>query len=128
MPSQYFNYDLFHHFTAMYSQSSVMNVYLLLTLICLVFSLPSFSKSDENLESLRAVQTKIVNSTEKFCYGTKHSKTANNFLSSHWNSYTGDKLNVLVYPFCLTTYELGNRLGNFFTEVACAEAAGNTAL
>lgn len=31
---------------------------------------------------------------------------------------------VLVYPFCLTTNELGNRLGNYFTEVGCAHVAG----
>ena len=31
---------------------------------------------------------------------------------------------MLVYPFCLTTNELGNRLGNYFTEVGCAYVAG----
>ena len=29
-----------------------------------------------------------------------------------------------MYPFCLTTNELGNRLGNYFTEVGCAHVAG----
>ena len=36
----------------------------------------------------------------------------------------GSSLQTLVYPFCLVTTELGNRLGNYFNEIACAEASG----
>jgi hypothetical protein len=44
-------------------------------------------------------------------------------MSNKWKLQLGD-IQAIVYPFCLQTKELGNRLGNFFTEVACAEASG----
>ena len=31
---------------------------------------------------------------------------------------------MLVYPMCVVSVELGNKLGNYFNEVACAEQSG----
>jgi hypothetical protein len=100
----------------------------LLTLLLLVLlSSSSFSTSSDSsataiYDKLRALQLHI-NSTPEWCYGTKSSRTVKDFLSNTWSAHAGG-LNVIVYPFCMTTTEFGNRLGNYITEVACAEAAG----
>jgi hypothetical protein len=82
----------------------------------------SDSSSTAIYDKLRALQLHI-NSTPEWCYGTKNSRTVKDFLSNTWSAHAGG-LNVIVYPFCMTTTEFGNRLGNYITEVACAEAAG----
>lgn len=71
---------------------------------------------------LKEIQMNINTNEQSFCYNS-HSGTRGAFLSKIYQKYTGD-LNILVYPFCLMTHELGNRLGNYFHEVACAEASG----
>lgn len=72
--------------------------------------------------SLVDVQKNINANTPAFCYHG-HSGSKQAFISNKFASYTGN-FNVLIYPFCLVTNELGNRLGNFFTEVGCALASG----
>jgi hypothetical protein len=92
-------------------------------LILLIAQALHCSIADENaLLQLRTVQSKINNQTEAFCYHS-HSGTRQAFLSNQFGAMT-ENLNVLIYPFCLTTNELGNRLGNYFNEVGCAEASG----
>jgi hypothetical protein len=75
------------------------------------------------LESLKLTRDTINNQTAQFCYPA-HSGTKQAFISKKWKSFSGDSRNNLVYPFCLMVNELGNRLGNYFTEVGCAEQAG----
>jgi len=67
----------------------------------------------------------LINSSTPFCY-SGHSSTRQAYLSKKW-SFSFSKSSshqTLVYPFCLTTQELGNKLGNYFTEVGCAEVSG----
>lgn len=71
---------------------------------------------------LNIVKSVINNKTDPFCY-TGHSGTKQAFISGKWNSFLNEKL-VIVYPFCLMTKELGNKLGNYFNELACAENIG----
>jgi hypothetical protein len=78
----------------------------------------------DTYELLRKAQLDINLNVSNFCYGTKNSRTKQEYLSGTWSKYIMGDLNILVYPFCLTTNELGNRLGNYFTEIACAEASG----
>jgi hypothetical protein len=73
-------------------------------------------------QALKDIQSKINANMEPFCY-TSHSGTRQAFLTQAYKQYTGS-YNVLIYPFCLETRELGNRLGNYLQEVACAEASG----
>eukprot|EP01031_Cornospumella_fuschlensis_P026889 gene26889-32496_t len=75
-----------------------------------------------SLEKLRSVKENINSNVAAFCYHGP-SGTKNAYLAGTYDKYT-DHVNVLVYPFCLETRELGNRLGNYFHEVTCAEAAG----
>jgi hypothetical protein len=72
---------------------------------------------------LEEIQSQINNSTNPFCYPS-HSKTKDNFKKNVWNAFTGNSLSTIVYPFCVATKELGNRLGNYFTELACAQVSG----
>lgn len=89
---------------------------------CLAGSLAQVQDEKQTYEALKQIQQNINTNMPAFCY-TAHSGTRQAFLTQAYKQYTGS-YNVLIYPFCLTTHELGNRLGNYFTEVACAEASG----
>lgn len=81
----------------------------------------SLSKVPTN-ENLKNIQTLINNTSAPFCYHS-HSGTKQAYVKNSWKSFTGD-FKAIIYPFCLHTKELGNRLGNYFTELACAEVSG----
>jgi hypothetical protein len=73
-------------------------------------------------EQLRHIQKDINENVTAFCYhGPSGTKDA--FLTQAYKRFTKHH-NILVYPFCLETRELGNRIGNYFHELTCAEAAG----
>lgn len=74
-------------------------------------------------KQLVEIQLRINNSTNPFCYHS-HSKTKENFKKQEWNVFTGNSMSAIVYPFCVSTKELGNKLGNYFTELACAQVSG----
>jgi hypothetical protein len=82
----------------------------------------SWAENEDVTAALRLIRANINNSTEPFCYHA-HSGSRQAFVSNKYKKFTED-YNVLVYPFCLTTNELGNRLGNYFYELTCAEASG----
>jgi hypothetical protein len=71
---------------------------------------------------LKKAQAEINAKTDPFCYHAA-SGTKNAFMQGAYTKYTHHS-NVLVYPFCLMVREVGNRLGNYFHELACAEASG----
>ena len=98
-------------------------VYRLFFVVCCI-SLSVYADSDEKkiYEDLKAIQKNINEKMPAFCY-TGNSGTRQAFVSQAYKEYVGS-YNVLIYPFCLITKELGNRLGNYFQEVACAEASG----
>lgn len=90
----------------------------------------------ELLTALISVQSSINSTSSAFCY-SGHSGTRQAYVSKKWlasfsaasslqsKSQSLSSLHqTLVYPFCLTTQELGNKLGNYFTEVGCAETSG----
>lgn len=94
---------------------------LALTATFLLLSIASADQKDV-YGQLKHAQQEINNKTQAFCYHA-HSGTKQAFTSNRYQEYI-KQLNVLVYPFCLTTMELGNRLGNYFNEITCAEASG----
>jgi hypothetical protein len=71
---------------------------------------------------LSALQQRIQANVSAFCYHGA-SGTKNAFNAGTYKPYT-EHHNILVYPFCLEARELGNRLGNYFHEVTCADDAG----
>jgi hypothetical protein len=75
------------------------------------------------LEILRAAQKKINEEEVAHCY-PGNSETVGAYLNRKYDSFGLNGTETLVYAFCLKTRELGNKLGNYFTEVACAEASG----
>lgn len=74
-------------------------------------------------DQLKRAQASINANTSAFCYHNGHSQTRASYLGRKFDSFLKPQ-HAIVYPFCLTTHELGNRLGNYFQEVACAEASG----
>lgn len=88
---------------------------------------PSSSvQSSTVISSTRAAlvsgKNSLENSTQPFCFNG-HSGSKTSFAKGQWKSYFSPNF-ALVYPFCLTTTELGNRLGNYFNELSCAEVVG----
>mmetsp|Transcript_24781 Transcript_24781/g.41289 ORF Transcript_24781/g.41289 Transcript_24781/m.41289 type:complete len:401 (-) Transcript_24781:125-1327(-) len=103
-------------------QLAIELVFLLTIFFCSCYCQLTNEQEKETYTALKDIQKKIMEDMPPFCYHS-HSGTRNAFLSKAYKKYTGN-YNVLVYPFCLQTHELGNRLGNYFTEVACADASG----
>jgi hypothetical protein len=94
--------------------------------LCISQSIPTAGAdglTDNTSRQLEEIQSRINNATNPFCYQS-HSKTKENFKKKEWKDFTGDSISTIVYPFCVATKELGNRLGNYFTELACAQVSG----
>lgn len=87
----------------------------------LFYSSIGIEGSDVELKLIEA-RKQINSNTDPFCYNT-HSGSKHAAHKNDYGKYTND-LNAWVYPFCLTTHEVGNRLGNYFTELGCAEVSG----
>ena len=79
--------------------------------------------SNQLFDKVLALQTTINNETSPYCYPS-HSGTKDALKKNKWSKYVGNDLKIIIYPFCLITKELGNKLGNYFTELACAKASG----
>lgn len=101
-----------------------MYLFTALIFFFVVISIPCFDSILKNvtIDDLRNIQENIQKSSLAYCHG-QHSATKHKFSHRSWESYLGDSL-AIVYPFCLKTNELGNRLGNYFNELACAEIIG----
>ena len=111
---------------SMMSMMSMLKLILLSSSLLLLLSLSSSSSSV--LDELKSIQ-RVIDSEPDFCYPAHSGSKAaylgrryNQLLSSH--NISSSSLQTLVYPFCLVTTELGNRLGNYFNEIACAEVSG----
>lgn len=87
-----------------------------------LWALTTAEDSGDTYKALKEIQRKINENVPPFCFH-RHSGTKHAFVSNAYKQFVGD-LPVLVYPFCLVTNELGNRLGNYLNEVACADASG----
>lgn len=77
-------------------------------------------------QALRAAIHRINGTEAAHCYHG-HSGTKQSYLKGKYKAQLGTvsgSENTLVYPFCLITRELGNKLGNYFSEVGCAQASG----
>lgn len=65
------------------------------------------SQSSEDIYNvLKSIQSEINAKEPSYCYHG-HSGTRNAFISNSYQKYTKN-LNILIYPFCLVTHELGN--------------------
>ena len=73
---------------------------------------------------LREAQRRINAGEAAHCYDRSSSRK--HYEQRKYDSLAPELQNTqtLVYPFCLKVKELGNKLGNYFTELTCAHAAG----
>lgn len=74
-------------------------------------------------EKLWRMHENLHNSTELSC-NKVFSRTRVDLLRNKWRLQTVDNISPLVYPFCVTTRELGNTLGNYLNDLACAFVSG----
>jgi hypothetical protein len=71
---------------------------------------------------LRSIQARI-NETKPTCYNNGWLMTKDEFLRNKWGSFLGG-VPALVYPQCFDTTSLGNTLGYYLNELACAMVSG----
>lgn len=115
--------ELVHSYMSPYSSlHMISSVWIIIILLCIKNSVSKVATK----ENLKNIQTLINNTSAPFCYHS-HSGTKQAYVRNNWKSFTGD-FKAIIYPFCLHTKELGNRLGNYFTELACAEVSGTNFL
>eukprot|EP01039_Chlorochromonas_danica_P008965 gene8965-9895_t len=57
------------------------------------------------------------------CFGDDYDGTRDDFLQDRYKDSL-DGLAVMVHPLCLTTFQLGNTLGYFLNDIACASITG----
>ncbi len=101
--------------------SHLLTVVLLTTFLARLIGV-FIGDESQTLAALTKIQANINANSSAYCYHG-HSGTKQAFITNKYTSFAGSH-NVLVYPFCLVTHELGNKLGNFFSELGCAQAAG----
>ncbi len=81
-----------------------------------------------NITNLIEIQNKINQNYAVDCFSDSYSATRDEYFKNKWteviSSVTKDDMNVLVYPMCLRLFQLGNTLGYFFNEIACAAMSG----
>jgi len=65
----------------------------------------------------------VVNNMTFSCYGDDYSGTRDELLSGMWRKVIGGKP-IMIYPFCLRLFQLGNTLGYYFNDVACSSVVG----
>jgi hypothetical protein len=68
--------------------------------------------------------TEYLNSIKVTCFGDDYAGTRDDFLAGTYKNVLGD-LPVLVYPFCARTFQLGNTLGYYLNDIACADISGS---
>lgn len=74
-------------------------------------------------EKLWRIHENLHNSTELSC-NKGFSSTRKDLLLNKWRLQTVDNIMPLISPFCVTTRELGNTLGDYLNDLACAFVSG----
>lgn len=76
----------------------------------------------QNYTLLQTIASRIE-AQNMSCYKDDYAGTRDEFLRGRWSAEI-EGHPVLVYPLCLNTFQLGNTLGYYFNDLACAELAG----
>eukprot|EP01038_Epipyxis_sp_PR26KG_P008204 gene8204-11099_t len=77
----------------------------------------------ENIELFLLNVTKRINNMSVTCFGDDYAGTRDDYLKGLYDSLLGE-VPAMVYPFCARTFQLGNTLGYYLNDVACADLSG----
>lgn len=77
----------------------------------------------ESKRSLKHALKVLNNQSIIPCFRDDYDGTRDDLLRGKWSTILGE-LPALVFPFCLNTYQLGNTLGYYLNNIACAEVTG----
>lgn len=66
---------------------------------------------------------KTLNNRSIECFGDDYDGTRDDYMKGTYHNILGD-VPVMIYPFCARTYQLGNCLGYYLNDVACADISG----
>lgn len=93
---------------------------------------PLFSEKDDVFSYLSKVKRALDDSSDVTCFGDDYDGSRDDVLSRRWQKVFQDfsqhnsRADVtMVFPFCLRTFQLGNTLGYYLNDVACADLAGS---
>lgn len=66
---------------------------------------------------------KTLNNQSVECFGDDYDGARDNYMQGMYKDLLGD-VPVMVYPFCAKTFQLGNCLGYYLNDIACADVSG----
>lgn len=102
-----------------------MIIYLLILLITVL--IVNSDDNDDVYNRLISYQNKI-NEIEFSCYSDDYSGCSDQYLEKKWSKeydvIDSESDQVMVYPMCLKLFQLGNTLGYYLNELACADLSG----
>jgi hypothetical protein len=90
-----------------------------------------YTEQDKNYLFLSKVRNALDNSSEIDCFGDDYDGTRDDVLQQRWKKYVQDPVlnpdqhSVMIFPFCLRTFQLGNTLGYYLNDIACADISGS---
>lgn len=67
---------------------------------------------------------KVLNNQSIECFGDDYDGARDNYMQGMYKDLLGD-VPVMVYPFCARTFQLGNCLGYYLNDIACADLSGS---
>lgn len=72
----------------------------------------------------KVMQTLNNLSTPIGCWSDDYTGSRDDLLKDRYASYLPTNTPVLIYPFCAKTFQLGNTLGYYLNDIACADVSG----
>ena len=80
--------------------------------------------TDKYLAAMRLALDNDTRGDRVTCWGDDYTGSRDDFLNDRHKALLGADAPVLVYPMCFRLFQLGNTLGYYFNDVACADASG----
>jgi mannosyltransferase OCH1-like enzyme len=90
-----------------------------------------YSTTHQSYPFLSHIKATLDNSSEISCFGDDYDGTRDDVLHHRWSKYLHNPLanpnhhTVMIFPFCLRTFQLGNTLGYYLNDVACSHLSGS---
>ena len=100
----------------------VLRYILILVILVLIVNSNDDNDVDDRLVKYQAK----INDVDFTCYSDDYSGCTDQYLEKKWSKEHEviESDQVMVYPMCLKLFQLGNTLGYYLNELACADLAG----
>lgn len=93
-------------------------------LVCILLCVLVSSDDNDDVYDRLVSYQKSINSINGTCYSDDYSGCTDQYISETWSNVIDSNDQVLVYPMCLKLFQLGNTLGYYLNDLACADLSG----